>query len=202
MKFKEIELMALVSNELLEKSDAVVCLQGDGHQRAKYSAELFREGLAKKIIISGGLKNFVFSPPTKLLIKDIKKMGISEKNIIPEENSQNTWEQAVETLKIVKEKKWKKIIIVASLFHQPRAFLTFLMAAKKLKLKIMISNAPVKGLDWFKETPLKKTRLKLLEEEFKKIAEYQKRGHLATIQQAIEYQQQKEKQTQYGPKTS
>ena len=84
---------------------------------------------------------------------------------------------------------------MASGFHQPRAFLTFLRAMKEAGLKIQIFNAPAKGLPWFKKTSLGKTRLELLEEEFAKIEKYAKEGHLVPLQEAINYQKWKEKQT-------
>jgi len=97
-------------------------------------------------------------------------------------------------MKIVKEKKWKKIILVVSHFHQPRAYLAFLRAMKDLNFKIQIFNAPVRELSWFNKTSLNKNRLQLLEEELKKIKKYIKKGHLVTIKEAIDYQKWKEKQ--------
>ena len=95
-------------------------------------------------------------------------------------------------MKIVKERKWKRIILVASHFHQLRAFLTFLKTMKEAKLRIKIINVPVRELPWFKRTSLGKNRFQLLESELKKINQYIKKGHLVTVRETLKYQKWKE----------
>lgn len=192
-EIEKIQLLAIVYNDLIKKSDAVVCLEGDGLSRIGETANLFKKKLAKKVIISGGYSNPPFSLPSKYIAKHLIKKSVPRKNIILEENSQNTYEQGLEVMKIIKKNKWNIIILVASPFHQPRAYLTFLKAMKNSNLKIQIFNSPARDLSWFNKTSIKKSRLQLLEEEFKKIKEYNKKGHIATIKQAIKYQQWKEK---------
>ncbi len=192
--FSQIKLITIVASDPIKKSDAVVCLEGDGYARVSKAANLFREKFAKNIVISGGYNNPPFSLPARYLTKYLVKKGVPYRNIILEENSQNTHEQGREVMKIAKKNKWKRIILIASHFHQLRAYLTFLKAMKDLGLKIQILNAPSRGLPWFRKTSLGSTRLQLLEEEFKKINKYIKKGHLVTISEAINYQKWKEKQ--------
>lgn len=197
MRVKELEtvkLIAIVSNDLLKKSDSIVCLEGDDYNRIEKTARLFKKKLARNIVVSGGYDNPPFSIPAKELAKFLVKKRIPLQKIILEEKSQNTHEQALEVMKLAKKKKWKKIILVASHFHQPRAYLTFLKAMKDLGLKIQIFNVPVRKLPWLKRTFLGKNRLQLLEEELKKIEEYRKKGQLATIKEAISYQKWKERE--------
>lgn len=195
MKFNEAILIAITSNDILKKSDAVIWLEGDGYSRFKEVFRIFQAGWARNIVVSGGINNLSsFTIPANLLVKKLLKAGVSKNRIIVENNSQNTYEQAVEIMKIVKKKKWKKIILVASHFHQARAFLTFLQAMKKAKLKIQIFNSPARDLSWFKTTSLGLNRLQLLEDELQKIKEYRVKGHLITIQEAVNYQKWKERQ--------
>jgi uncharacterized SAM-binding protein YcdF (DUF218 family) len=149
--------------------------------------------LAKNIVVSGNCNNPPFSIPAKKLAKYLVKKGIPGQKIILETISQNTHEQAVEVMKIVSKKRWNRITLVASHFHQLRAYLTFLKAMKNLDLKIYIFNAPVRKLSWFNKTSLGINRLQLMEKEFEKIDQYKKNGHLATIQEAIKYQEWKER---------
>lgn len=191
--FSKIELMAIVYNDLIKKSDAVVCLEGDGYSRINQTVKIFKDSLAKNILISGGFTGLPpFTIPASKMSKRIPK-SIPKNKIIIEENSKNTYEQGREVMKIIKNRKWKKIILVASHFHQPRAYLTFLKAMRDAKLKIQIFNAPARNLSWFDKTALGETRLKLLGDEFKKIDEYIKKGHLISIADAIRYQKWKEK---------
>jgi len=192
--FSKIELMAIVYNDLIKKSDAVVCLEGDGYSRINQSVKIFKDGLAKNILISGGFTGLPpFTIPAGKMSKRILK-SIPKNRIIIEENSKNTYEQGREVMKIIKNRKWKRIILVASHFHQPRAYLTFLKTMEDANLKIQIFNAPARDSSWFDKTSLGLSRLELLEEEFKKIDKYTRKGHLASIDEAIKYQKWKEKQ--------
>ncbi|MDD5290982.1 MAG: YdcF family protein [Patescibacteria group bacterium] len=192
-ELEKVKIMAIVSNDKIKKSEAVVCLEGDVYHRLDKAVKIFKQGLAERLLISGGYNSPPFSIPAKIMAKKIPA-SISRRKIILEENSQNSYEQGVEVMKIAKEKKWKKIILVASNFHQPRAYLTFLKTMEKAKLKIQIFNAPARELLWFEKTTLGKTRMKLLEEEFEKIDKYTAEGYLATTEEAINYQKWKEKQ--------
>ena len=184
MNLEESKIMSLVLSDPILKSDAVVCLEGDGQERTKKALEIFKNGLAPIIIVSGGYDNPPFSIVALKMAEYLIKEGAQKEKIIIEPNSQNTREQAEEVMKIVKENNWKRIILVASQFHQLRAYLTFLKAMKDANMKIVIINAPVGD----------KSRKKLLEEEFKKIKEYEKKGHIFTFNQALEYQIGKEAQ--------
>ena len=193
MNFEEVKLMAIVLGEPLKKADAIVCLEGDVQIRTQKALDLFKKKWAPVIIVSGGLRGFPFSIPAEKMAKFLIKRGVAKNKIITEGVSQNTYEQAVEVMKIIKKRKWKKIILVASEFHQPRAFLTFLEIMREFKLKIKIFNAPANNI-LFEKTKWGLTRMDLLEIEFEKIKNYQKKGHLMAINKAIEYQKWKEKQ--------
>jgi len=190
MKFNEVALIAITSNDIVKKSDAVIWLEGDGYNRFKQTLKIFQDGLAKNIVVSGGCTSVPqFTIPAGLLAKKLLKAGVPKNKIVIEDNSQNTYDQGVEVMKIVRNKKWKKIILVASHFHQDRAFLTFLQAMKQARLKIQIFNAPARDLSWFEQTSYSNlTRLQLLGVELAKIKQYRKKGHLVSIRAAVDYQ--------------
>jgi len=177
------QLFGTTLDKLPVKSDAIVCLTGDGLRRVPKTAGLFKKKLADWVVVSGGYHNPPFSLLARYFKEALVKKGVPARRIILEEKSQNTLEQARETFKIIKKKKWQKIILVATDYHQLRAYLTFLKAMQEAGLKIMIFNAPaVLG------------QSELFKEESKKIREYSKKGHLATIKEAKNYQRWKEKQ--------
>ena len=187
------KLCILIFNEPLKKADAIILLEGDGYFRLQYAADLYKQKWAPKIVVSGGVTN---KSRGSFLAKDLAlrlaKRGVAKKDMVIENKSQHTREQAVNVMVLVKKKKWKKIIIVASPYHQLRAFLTFLKAAQEAKIKLQIINAPACGLPWFASNKWGK-RINLLESEFEKIKHYLKSGHLASLAQGIKYQQWKEK---------
>ncbi|MFA4833305.1 MAG: YdcF family protein [Patescibacteria group bacterium] len=190
----KIKLAALVFNDRIKKSDVVVCLEGDHYARLMHTLEVFQGGWAERILVSGGYEAPPFSIPARVLAEKLYKNGIPRGRVLLEEKSLNSYDQGVEVMKIIKEKKWKKIILVASHFHQPRAYLTFLKTMKKAGLKIQIFNSPARELSWFNLISLGKSRLGLFEDELNKIDDYSRKGHVATVKEAIEYQEWKEKQ--------
>ena len=189
-----LKLQVLIDNEAVLRSDAIICLEGDGLNRLKFSAKLFKEKLAKKVLVTGGFDNLPFAMPAEKMAKKLVKMGVPVKNIVVENESQNTYQQGQETMKIVKKNKWQKVILVASHFHQLRAFLTFLKAMQKAGLKIQIFNMPCRNASWFERISFGKSRFELLKEELGKIREYAKKGHIASIKTALNYQKWKEQQ--------
>ena len=158
----------MVLNEGLSRADAVVCLEGDGQKRAKKALEIFKAKWAPIIVVSGGYDNPPFSIKADKMAEYLIKKNTPKEKIIIESKSKNTSEQAMEVMKIIKNNNWGKIILVASDFHQARAYLTFLRAMDNARIKIIIINAPAK------RGPL---NADLTGEEFKKIKEYEKKGH-------------------------
>jgi uncharacterized SAM-binding protein YcdF (DUF218 family) len=192
MNIEEIKLVALTCNEPLKKADAIVCLEGDEHFRTAKALELFKQNWAPLIVVSGGLIVSKFSNPAPLMAEYLVDNGVHKNKIIIESVSQNTYEQAREVMKITKGKKWKSIILIASEFHQARAYLTFLKAMYDCRVKIRIFNAPTTR-PWFEKTKLGINRIDLLSNELDKIKKYLKSKHLLSIKQALEYQKWKEK---------
>lgn len=183
----------LVDNDNLQKSDAIILLEGDGLNRVRYASELFHSGYSDKIVFSGS----IYSPgygsyPGEVVIPEIEKLGIPGECIIYENKSQNTREQAIEVFKIASEKEWKRLIIVASHYHQYRAFLTFLRVWYDIKSDIELLSAPVKGLPWFHPTEWG-VRFELLEGEFSRIEKYKELGHIVDYKEGIKYFEWKEK---------
>lgn len=192
MSLEESKLLALVYNDPLVNADAIVCLEGDGYVRVNESARLFQEKWAPIIVVSGGYNNPPFSIVAGKLADYLVKKGVPEEKIVVEKISKNTYEQATEVLQLADKNNWKTLILVASHFHQPRAYLTFIGAMKNLNVKISIINSPVRNLSWFQNSILGKNRLDLLGKELEKISEYQERGHLSSFKEAIDYQKWKE----------
>ncbi|MFN8209394.1 MAG: YdcF family protein [Bacteroidales bacterium] len=188
------KFLAVISADSLKKSDAIILLEGDGFYRIPKAMELLDSGWARVIVISGGILN---PDNGSLPASDIKDQlignGVSEADILTETMSMNTREQALNVIKMANNSGWRRIILVASHYHQYRAYLTFLKVILDMKSGIEIVNAPANTLSWF-EINKWGSRFDLLENEFEKIESYSKAGHIATYSQAIEYQRWKELQ--------
>jgi uncharacterized SAM-binding protein YcdF (DUF218 family) len=189
------KIIALIDNDCLKKSDAIVLLEGDGLNRYQKAVNLYKSGWANKIIFSGGITDYEYgSFPLSDILPSIINEGIPESDLIHENNSRNTREQAIEVVSFVKNNLWaKKLILVATHEHQYRAYLTFLRVVIDSGLDIIIYNSPVRNLPWFNETGWGR-RIDRLEQEFDRIEKYEKLGHIATYEEVINYQKWKEEQ--------
>lgn len=190
------KFLCVISNDSLKHADAIVILEGGGFVRAADGVELYREGWAPCVVYSGGAvdPNQDIYPADRAL-PELLEMGVPKAALIMEGQSQNTRDQAVEVMKIVKEKGWP-IILVASHYHQYRAFLTFLKAMKEADLNISLYNAPVRDLPWFEHDPCFNKgpvrRINLLQGEFERIPLYIEKGHVASFEEAMAYLEERE----------
>jgi len=182
------KFLALVNTQQLQKADAVVLLEGDGYARINKACSLVNNGWADFLIFSGGIENIEYgSFPFEKCKDKILATGINETKIIVEQKSQHTRQQAEEVTKLCTSKGWNKIILVATHYHQYRAFLTFLKVLEEQGLDnaISIINAPATAT-WFEQTNWGK-RISLFESEFDKIEQYTNFGHISTLENALQY---------------
>ncbi len=189
---KLIAIIAIVDNDKFSKSDVAVILEGDGFFRYMKAVSLYKAGLVSKIVFSGNTINKDYgSYPFEEIKPLILKEGVKEEDLIHEKKSTQTREQAVEIVKMANENGWKKIALIASPDHQYRAYLTFLREILNTKSNIILFNTPVRELDWFVDSGWGK-RIDRFSLEIDRIKKYSKLGHLANMEEVIEYQKWKE----------
>ena len=188
------KILAIVDNDCLSVSDAIILLEGDGFDRFRKAVSLYKQGKAPKIVFSGNITDYDYgSFPFAEVLPRMLEAGVPEDDIIHEDKSLNTREQAVEVVRMAQERGWKKLILVASHEHQYRAYLTFLREVLDSKSGITLYNAPARNLDWFVDKGWG-TRFERLEAEILRIEKYTEMGHLANAQEVIDYQKWKEAQ--------
>jgi len=127
------------------------------------------------IVITGGKHD----PPRwwgaeKLTPKLIGK-GISHNKILIENEAQNTRGQAEETIELAVEKGWKRLMLVASPYHTPRAFLTFLGVLQERDLAETIELLPdiADQTPWFGPPDgMETNRIEIMDGELDKIDDY------------------------------
>ncbi|WP_246843725.1 YdcF family protein [Leptospira biflexa] len=95
----------------------------DSADRITDAIRLYKAGKVKKILFTGG---------SGLLLSDTYReadlakslfidLGVKEEDIILENNSRNTYENAVETKKILMEKNFQSFLLITSAFHMKRS---------------------------------------------------------------------------------
>lgn len=185
-------IMAVVNNDCMRPSDAIILLEGDGFHRFQKAVDLYKEGLGRKIVFSGAIVQKEYgSYPFDEVKPLILKAGVPEDDLIYEDKSLHTRQQAIEVVKMAMANGWKKLALVASSEHQYRAYLTFLREVLDSGSGIALYNVPVRNLDWFVNDGWG-IRFDRLKAEVERIEKYSAMGHLANAEEVIEYQKWKE----------
>jgi uncharacterized SAM-binding protein YcdF (DUF218 family) len=109
----------------LEKADVIVVISGgDTDARINEGVKMYFQKWAPKIIFSGAAATGDVS--NALAMKRIAvSEGVPEKDILIEEDSKTTRENAEFSAEIIREIGAKKIILITSPYHQRRAYQEF-----------------------------------------------------------------------------
>lgn len=170
-------------------ADAIVVLTGDGATRLPTALELFRQGGAPKILVSGGVDDPPYARTAAHLTGILIEKGVDPERLLCEDDSQNTRESAEAVLDMARDSEWGRILLVTSSYHLSRALLTFVHVLVERGLQETIHVVPVPAQQYvFSVAPgLEKRRLALLEDEAAKVAEYQAKGHVASYNDGLKY---------------
>lgn len=193
------KFISLLSNSVVKSSDAIILLEGDGIHRIKHACNLYNQGYSNYFVFSGNADNLNYGsyPLSKLKNELCKYIDLNSKQFIHEYKSLHTKQQAYEVIQLALKNDWKELILIASNFHQYRAFLTFIQELhnNNLERTIKIYNSPC-ILPWFKSLNWG-TRHELLEQEFIKIEQYQSKvkQDVCSYKKGLDYLQWVEQQT-------
>ncbi len=109
----------------LQKADAIVVISGGRTTtRAQKGIQLFQQGYAPRLILSGAALDDGPSNARAMHDQAIAA-GIPEQDIVVDEDSQNTYQNAVDTKHILQHLGAHSILLVTSPYHQLRADMTF-----------------------------------------------------------------------------
>ncbi len=112
-----------VVEDALERADAIIILSDDNFyaDRATRGAELYREGKAP-LIVASGRRLRPNAGIAELMEHDLVERGVPREKIVRFiHDADSTKEEAEGLTRLVKEKKWKHIIVVTSNYHTRRA---------------------------------------------------------------------------------
>jgi uncharacterized SAM-binding protein YcdF (DUF218 family) len=106
--------------------------------RVEHGAKLVRDGLAKFLIVSGGVDIEDGASEAKAMREIALAAGISSEQIMLEPRATSTFENLEFSKAILEARKLKSVIVVTEPYHMPRAA----MIARKLGLDFSSSPAP------------------------------------------------------------
>jgi uncharacterized SAM-binding protein YcdF (DUF218 family) len=123
----EAETGAKIDRETVAEMDADMTVRGalssSGYKRTGYGAAVYRLHPVP-IVVSGGVvfHKGVAEPEAVIAKRTLTQLGIPGSDVITEEESRNTWENAKYTADIVGD---APVLLVTSAYHMPRSVSSF-----------------------------------------------------------------------------
>lgn len=122
-------------------ADAIVAVSGgDTNARTDAAIEKYRNGWAPLLIFSGAAQDENGPSNAQAMKTRAVSQGVPADDVVIEEFSRNTAENAANTSTFISERHLSRIILVTSGYHQRRASLEF---GARLGPSVKIVNAPV-----------------------------------------------------------
>jgi uncharacterized SAM-binding protein YcdF (DUF218 family) len=128
-----------VAAEALPEADVIVLLGGGVHSRKSpqvlgdlnrwsdrllFATALYKAGKAPMIVLSGGGPDG--RPTESALSRDILQvMGVPVASLLLEQNSRDTYGNALHTAPLLRQRGWERVLLVTSAFHMRRAVALF-----------------------------------------------------------------------------
>lgn len=126
-----------------QKVDVIVAVSGgDTEARTSEAINLYKNGWAGKLLFSGAAADKTGPSNAEVMRKMAERRGVDWGDIITEEQSETTAENAENTAALIRERGYGRIILVTSAYHQRRTSLEF---NKVLGGEVQILNHPVKN---------------------------------------------------------
>lgn len=137
-----------------ETADAIVAISGgDTTARTNEAIKLYKEGWAPLLIFSGAAADKTGPSNALTMERMALAEGVPQSNILLDQSSVNTAENATDTNQIFMSHGIQSIILVTSSYHQRRASIEF----KRLAPTVSLRNHPVATDDqwspWWWLTP-------------------------------------------------
>lgn len=108
-------------------------------ERVQRGVNLVAQGYAPTMIVAGGLSKQSGYVEADLMKTYAMSLGLSGDQIVEENRSINTWENAVNSLDIMSRNEWQTALVVTSPYHTLRACAIF----HKLKATTSCIGAPL-----------------------------------------------------------
>ena len=126
-----------------ESVDAIVAISGgDTSARTAQAIDLYKNDWASLLIFSGAAADKSGPSNAEAMKRQAIDEGVPEKDILIDETSETTKENANNTVDMVRKYKINSVILVTSGYHQRRAGLEF---GQRAGMEIKVVNHPVKS---------------------------------------------------------
>jgi uncharacterized SAM-binding protein YcdF (DUF218 family) len=173
----------LVVEDPLIPADVIVVFAGGHRERPQHAADLYRRGLARRIVLTGGetaraIELFCDRRVTgaEINAKLLRDAGVPEDAMIVLPRGTSTYEEAEIALDQLRGRGYRSAIAVSSAYHMRRVRTTLLHHRRNEPITVQVSPAPTpdwKPRAWWRD----ERSLLLVANEYLKLAYY----HLALL---------------------
>lgn len=165
---------------VVNKSDCILALGSHDLRVADRAADLYLQGYAPLVIMSGGLGNFTKDRWTETEADQFAavaiKKGVPASNILIENQSSNTGENILFTQKLLQDKKLdpQSFIVVQKPYMERRSYATFM---KHWPDKYLIVTSPLISFEEYPthEIPMEKV-IHIMAGDLQRIKSYAEKG--------------------------
>ena len=127
-------------------SDAIVVVSGgDTQARTEAGINLYKNGWAETLILSGAAQDKSGPSNAQAMKLQAVQAGVPSSSIVIDEESESTQQNAQNTETIVTERGYDDVILVTSGYHQRRASLEFNKRAETVNIR---NHPVVEDNDW------------------------------------------------------
>ncbi|MGB0993852.1 MAG: YdcF family protein [Akkermansiaceae bacterium] len=173
-------------NHTPSKADIIWALGSHDLRVADRAAELWQEGLAPLIVMSGGLGNFtegVFQKPeADLFAERAIALGVPESCILIENQSTNTGENVTLTKKLLEGKNISvsSVIAIQKPYMERRSYATILAQWPQLdELTVQVTSPQLSWQDYPTEEISRDDVIHIMVGDLQRIIAYPKRGFMS-----------------------
>ncbi len=132
-----------IVDEELAPADAIVVLGDDNYRgdRARHAAKLYAGRWAPKVVASGRYLR-PYASVAELIRRDLVQNGVADEHVVVISHSAaNTREEAFILKRLIREQRWRRIIIVTSNYHTRRSRYIF-RRVLDADVELLVSAAP------------------------------------------------------------
>jgi uncharacterized SAM-binding protein YcdF (DUF218 family) len=121
-------------------------LDGVGALRTIHAANVYRQGKPCLLLVTGGKQDPENEgvTPADGMAELLRKLGVPDRDLVLETNSRNTYENAVESSKILQERGVKRIVLVTDARHMVRGAACF----RKQGFDVVPSGCDYRATTW------------------------------------------------------
>ncbi|MGB9919716.1 MAG: YdcF family protein [Moorellales bacterium] len=114
----------VAEDRVLAPADVIIVLSGERGERVETAVRLYRKGLAPRLLLTGGPVEWNV-PAADIMAWQAESLGVPSQDIVLERRATSTYENAVYSLEILKERGWRSAIVVTSPYHLRRTRFIF-----------------------------------------------------------------------------